>query len=258
MAVDTLTGATEEEVEQMRADFDPDQWDMEFEERYCLAKIPNQPEDYDGPPRFCKSMNTIDRGDAHLCKFHGGAAGSIDDGDRRKNPALAPITHGMNAALENLVRDFDEKDQKLYNWITESYADAYDIDLVADPASQYDLHRLAAEIVRAERGRGYLISEGEVHEKEVRNDEGKIVIGDDGEVVTEKSEHYLAQMMHRQDKKITQLEKELGISRKERLKQDATDSAVESIKNFAEVGQTILQRDENEYSEDDAPWEEDE
>lgn len=225
-----------------------------FERRFCLAKIPRQPDDYDGPTRYCMNPRTHEVGSETRCKFHGGLSPEISDEDRH-DPRTAAITHGMTAELENLIRDFDEKDWALYNWVREEWPEAYDIDLESDPQAKHDFHRLAAEIVRGERGRGVLQEEGEVHEKPVRNEEGRVVVDDNGEVVTDKSEHYLARMMHRQDDKITKLERELGITRKERLKQDSTDSAVESIKSLAEVGAGLIARSETDYDPDEAPWE---
>lgn len=256
MAVDKVTGKTASEIEELREEYekknegDPDA--TPFEDQYCLRKIPNLPDDYDGPDRYCTLQWVKQIGSEYICKFHGGAGSPTPE----KLDKLAGMTHGMNAAREHLVEDFDDKDQALYDWIVETWPRAYDIDLDENPGAEYDLHRLAAEIVRAERGRGFLIQEGEVTEREVRDDEGRIVRDDDGRVVTEKSEHYLAQMMHRQDKKITELEKELGITRKERLRQDSTDDAVEAMKSFAELGDAFIDRDDKEYDPKDKPWEE--
>lgn len=259
MAKQKVTGLTEDELPERRETYENRRrrrGDLDerppFEDRFCLARIPNQPEDYDGPQRYCMKAADGSIYDRTLCKFHG--SGRFKENPENLTPYTAAITHGMKAELQNLVKDFDEKDQALYDWITSDYADAYDLDIENDPSTAYNLHRFAAEAVRAERGRGFLIEEGEVHKKEVRNDEGRIVIDDDGNVVTEKSEHYLAKMLHRQDKKLTDLEKELGITRKERLKQDTADSAVESIKSLAELGNDLLGREEREYSGSDEPW----
>lgn len=257
MATQEVSGATQEEVDEKRANFDgtEDEW----QQKYCLAKIPHQPEDYDGPPRYCQNTDTNKLGSNYLCKFHGGAReDDFEDIIENNLTPLGNMKHGMKATLKNLVKDFDEKDKALYNWITESYPEAYDIDLEQDPASAYDLHRLAAEIVRAERGRGYLIREGEVKEEPVRNEEGRVVVDEHGEMVTEKSSHYLAQMMKDQDNKITKLEKELGITRKEQLRQDQSNEAVEALtKGFTELGAAFLQRDEKDYDPDDEPWDDD-
>lgn len=253
MAKDSLTGATQDEVERLRHEWNQKDKDIPFEERYCLAEIPHQPEDYDGPPRYCRKMQTIEFGDNHICKFHGGA-GKINEDNL---DPMGAMKHGMKAARDNLVNDFDEKDRVLYDWIVESYADAYDLNPEDDPANAYDLHRLAAEIVRAERGRGYLMKEGEVQEDEVVSDDG-LVVDQDGEVVTDKSEHYLHDMLYRQDNKITKLEKELGVTRKERQKRKSQDDAIDAVKQFSELGKTFLDRENAEdFDPDDAPWTED-
>lgn len=244
-----VAGRTEEQLQNLRDDYDRDH---PFEEQYCLAKIPNQPEDYDGPVRFCINQDTRD---GFRCKFHGG----VNNADTSNLDKLAPMKHGMRATRQHLVEDFDEKDQALYDWIVDSFPEAYGIDVEEDPQATYDLHRLAAEIVRAERGRGYLIREGEVDEREVRDDDGRLVVDNDtGEVVTQKSQHYLADMLKDQDNKITKLERELGISRKERLKRDGNEDAVEVIaQGFSELGRGLLDREDTEYDPDEKPWEED-
>lgn len=255
MASKEVTGKTEDEIEELRQQFEERHGDSQeygdFEEHYCLAEIPRQPDDYDGPVRYCTlNRDLIETKHTIKCKHHG------QKGDPDNLEKLARMKHGMQATREHLVEDFDDKDQALYDWIVETYPDSYGINVEEDPSAAYDLHRLAAEIVRAERGRGFLIDEGEVNEKEIRNDEGRVVIND-GEVVTEKSEHYLAQMMHRQDKKITQLEKELGISRKERLRHDQTDDAVDAVKSFTELGAAFLSRDDKDFDPESEPWKED-
>lgn len=258
MAKDTLTGLTEEELVERRDTYESRREKRgetderpPFEDRFCLWTIPNQPEDYDGPPRYCMHIATEMQGPRRtVCPVHhqknfGGAEENLED------PRTAATKHGMNAKLENLRRDFTDKDKALYDWIVDGYADAYDIDVENDPAAAYDLHRLAAEIVRAERGRGWLIREGEVHEKDRYSDEGALVRDKHGDVVTEKSEHYLAGMMHRQDKKLTDLHRELLVSRKERAKNENEKKVADGFKEFSEVGAALLGREENDYDPDD-------
>lgn len=264
MATESVSGITREELEELREEYEQRieqspytaEQAPDFDEKYCLAHIARQPDDYDGPPRYCSSQDVISAGSAWLCKHHGGAT------DVDENHSLAEkgydgsdsMKHGMFATRENLIADFDEKDEALYNWVLREYPNAYDIDLDSDPSTQYDLHRLAVEIVRAERGRGWLIEEGEVNEKNVRDENGRVIVDDNGDIVTEKSEHYLAQMLHRQDKKITQLEKELGITRKEQRRHDQTDDAVDAIKSFANVGADLLAREQEDFDPND--WDE--
>lgn len=247
MSKNKVTGKTLEELGELRSEYDGDE---PFKQHYCLAKIPRQPADYQGPDRYCYYSQTHEIGSNWLCKYHGGE-GNTDNFEK-----LAHMKHGMHATRDHLVEDFDEKDQALYDWIMSEWPQAYDISLEEDPSAQYDMHRLAVEVVRAERGRGYLIEEGEITETERYSEDGSIIIDDSGEVVTEKSEHYLAGMLDRQDRKITSLEKELGISRKERLRQGNADDAVETIKGLAELGSAFLSRDENDYDSEDEPWNE--
>jgi len=260
-----VTGWLQHEVAERRSDFRETHSDddKQFDETFCLAKIPNQPEEYDGPPRYCMSTETnrLKGSDSWLCHHHGGHGGDPGDKGERHPENLVDIhmKSGMQATVENLKDDFDDKDEKLYEWIVESYPQKYDIDLEANPGLVYDLHRLAIEIVRAERGRGYLLEEGEVQEQELTDEDGCIVTDPNtGEVVTQKSKHYLAEMMARQDSKITKLEKELGITRKEQERRDQTDDAIAEMKNFTEIGAAFIDRDSNDYDPDEKPWEEDE
>lgn len=243
----------------MRREWDRDK---DFDEHYCLSKIPRQPDDYDGPRRFCVSYNTRNVGDNWLCKHHGGAKGSVigeprseEEGkelDKKYNPAN--MKHGMKAARDNLVDDFDDKDLAIYDWVVDKFADAYDLDLENDPATALDMHRLATEVVRGERGRGVLLEEGEVKEEPIRDEDGVIVTDNQGNIKTEKSQHYLADMMHRQDNKITKLEKSLSITRKERLKRDSEQERTDLIKDFTEIGKGFLQRESKDFDPDEKPW----
>jgi len=260
MATIEVTGKTQDEIDSLREEYEEKVSDRygvpDFEDKYCLARIPRQPDDYTGPQRYCASTNTWPAGSNWLCKHHGGATDGENEYDITQHDGSESIKHGMFATQENLINDFDDKDQALYNWILREYPKKYGIDLEQDPASQYDIHRLAVEIVRAERGRGFLIDEGEVKETEVTDENGRVVVDDNGEIVTTKSQHYLSDMLKDQDNKITKLEKELGISRRERQKHDQTDDAVDAIKGFAELGNTLLNRDSNDYDPDttDKPW----
>lgn len=250
MASNKVTGKPRAKIEEMREEYSSGN----FEKKHCLAPINKQPDHYDGPQRFCSIKHSVyEIGSVTRCKFHGGK----NELHTENLDKLAPMKHGMKALRKHLVEDFDDKDQALYDWIIDSYAESYDLDLQGDPNTALDLHQFAAEVVRAERGRGYLIQEGEVTEKEVRDEEGRIVVDENGDVVTEKSQHYLADMINSQDKKLLRMERELALTRKEQNKQESADDAVEAIKNFSELGTAFLSRNEQEYSPDDSPWEED-
>lgn len=246
MAQYSVTGKTADEIEELRHRYEVEEDHyVDFTEAYCLCPIEKQPDDYDGPPRFCSMADTSEVGDGlYRCRYHGGSA------DTSNLDKLAAMTHGLHALRKHIRETFDEKDAAVYDWIINKYPAAYDINIEESPADAYDLHRLAVEIVRAERGRGHILTEGEIHEEEKVGENG-IVIDENGEVVTEKSSHYLARMLKDQDNKITKLQKELGISRKERQRAENADDAVEAVKNFAELGSAFLDRDDNEYDPDE-------
>lgn len=252
-----VTGKTQQDFAALRDEYNESERGMPFEQYYCLSKITQQPDDYDGPQRYCSLRGDLlhdCKNGERRCKYHGGVGENTGGSPENLEP-LNRMKHGLKATEENLIKDFDKKDRALYEWVIDTYPEAYDIDLDADPNTRYDLHRLAVEMVRAERGRGYLLQEGEVKEQEVRDESGMIIIDDNGDIVTEKSQHYLNDMMYQQDNKITKLEKELGISRKEQRKGDSADAVADAIEGFTELGSAFLSREDTDYDPDERPWE---
>ena len=243
MAKQSVSGKTEEELARMRADFSekPRSNIYDFEDCYCLAKIPHQPAEYDGPDRFCAATD-LDH-ESKRCKFHGGAG--------HGNPELldkyAGLKHGMKATrkalLDTMTREGNEWQVELYEWVTEEWPTAYDIDVDSDPNAEYEFHALALEIIRAERAEGWIFEEGEKGRKKI--------FGPDGSLHYENVPHYLADMMQRQRKLIMRMEDSLGISRKARLKADKTDEATDLIKSFAEVGATLITKSDRQYDPDE-------
>jgi len=251
MAKQEITGKSPRQVQNWK-----EEWtgDGQFEETFCLAEINNQPEDYDGPPRLCSQYT---RGESNRCYYHGGAEGSgSSPTPENLKDKFGNMTHGLTATRDNFY-EYIEKGaanpdnqnaqaewmKQMYDWIVEDWPKAYGIDLEEDPASAYDFHALAVEIVRAEHGEGYILREGEKHEKEV--------VRPDGSVGYEDTEHYLSDMMQRQRKLIMRLENQLGISRKERLKQETASDANDVIKDFAEMGKAMLDPDNHSYDADE-------
>lgn len=236
MASKGVSGKTAEQVRERRIKFaDTNRGQIyDFEDCFCLAKIPRQPDDYDGPDRYC--FNRELDADTKICKYHGGA------GDPSNLDPLAPMTHGFHATRENLKSDFSDADQELYEWVIDRWPDAYEVDLSEDPLAEYEFHALAVEIVRAERAEGFLIDEGE--------DNVKKVFGPTGEVEYEKVPHYLADMIQRQRKLILKMEDNLGISRKKRLANETAKDATEAFKSFAEVGASLINDSDTEYDPD--------
>lgn len=238
MASNEITGKTKSQLRERRKEFsETNRSDIyDFEECFCLAKIPRQPDDYDGPSRYCFSRNI--EMDTYLCKHHGGAG---EPHPENLDP-LANMKHGMNAKRENLREDFSESDRQLYDWIVEKWPEAYDVNLEEDPLAAYEFHALAVEIVRAERTEGFIIREGEDNEKRV--------FGPDGSVYHEEIPHYLADMLQRQRKLIMRMEDNLGISRKKRMQNEQAKDATEVMKSFAEVGASLISDTDTEYDPD--------
>lgn len=243
MAKQEVTGITPEEVQRRRENWEKD---TSFDKAKCLADIRNQPEDYDGPDRVC-SQYSKNNG---RCHYHGGAEGSGSSPSPENMEKFAAMKHGLTSEkfheyIEQADGNPDNQNaqaewmKEMYDWIVEEWPEAYDIDLEQDPASEYDFHALAVEIVRAEHAEGYILREGEKGEKEV--------VRPDGSVGYEDTEHYLAEMMQRQRKLIMRLEDQLGISRKERLKQDNASDATDAIKELADMGKAMLDPDEHSY-----------
>lgn len=240
MASGEVTGKTAEQVRKRRAEFQDlpaAEW-YDFEERFCLAKIPRQPEDYDGPDRYC--FNRKLDPDTYICKYHGGA------GDPSKLDKYANLKHSMRATRETIMdtldRDGGTAEHDLYDWITESWPEAYDIDVSDDPVAEYEFHALALEIIRAERGEGYILGEGERGEKRVFSPTGEMYMDD--------VPHYLADMIQRQRKLIMKMEDNLGISRKKRLANETAQDATDVFKSFAEVGASLINDADTEYDPD--------
>ena len=239
-----VTGWTPEEVEEHKENFHFSDT-KDFEDHYCLIEIPRQPDDYQGPVRYC---GKVTKAENNYCKFHGGTL-EPEAGLETLDP-LASLEHGMYALDKHLKEDFSEKDQALYDWVTETFPQAYDISVEedVDPASQYDIHQLALEIVRAERGEAYVLEEGEVTEQERYTDEGELIINEEGEVETEKSQHYLTNMVRKQRNQIMQIEKHLGISRNQRLRRDDAESDREVMEGLADSLGGLIGDSDQEYN----------
>ena len=247
MATGEVTGKTLDELQELRSEFSEKpraKW-IDFGDYYCLAKIPKQPEEYDGPARYCAS-NRLVYGTSR-CKYHGGASG----GTPENLDPLANMKHGMNATRQNLFEDMDsegnEWQMELYEWVTTEWPEAYDVDLENDPQAEYEFHALAVEIVRAERAEGFILREGEDNQKKI--------FGPDGSVHYEDIPHYLSDMIQRQRKLIMTMEDNLGISRKKRLQNEQAQDATDVLKSFAEVGASLITESDTEF--DPCAWDPD-
>lgn len=253
MSSGEVNGKTVEEVR----DFIHDRYEgTVYEERgippktvFCLAEIRFQPEDYDGPQRYCVSYATQRADDpkekedfAPKCRHHGGASVTGDDveyPDSLAEVSLTNLKHGMYASDEHLKQDFTEEDQKLYDFIM-SWAETYGIEKEEDPA-QYDLlQQLAVERVRAARSSKYLLEEGETDDTPVFDSQGNPYERED-------VSNALSETHQRQRKLIVRIMKEMGLTPKERSRMDADSREASATEEIAEVAKSALNSEEGSY-----------
>lgn len=210
MAKRSVSGKTQEELDEIEADFSHPY--LSFEEKYCLAKIPRQPDDYDGPVRYCSSQNTKNNG---RCKHHGGH----NELHPENLETLGAMKHGMYATDEHLRETMNEREEELYDWVL-SWPESYNIDLEADPSAAHDFQTLATEIVREARGKDYILRNSEIREKGV-------YLPDGTRVETEELPNTLNEAMASQVRLIQKIKDSLGITRKHQAKNEQSKNASE-------------------------------
>lgn len=256
MAQSEVTGATAHELAEMRFEHKStplyEDHGIEFETCRCLTRIGKQPDDYDGPTRYCqKRVKKMEDYDGHRfdeeayapsCRFHGGAQGRHENTptEQLPHPALARITHGMRAEDEHLRMDFDDDEQALYDGIVEQWPEVYDWpDESVDPARYVILRKVATNIVRSHRAEDYLDEEGEVRITDRYNDEG-IVVEPDGE----HEENPLAAEYRLLTREIIDMMGELGLTPKERQKMDTLEAEERQSDVVADIAQDALNEDQ--------------
>lgn len=242
MALGEITGATVAGITGLRSDFlkTPLSRQLSFEEAYCLTRIGKQPEEYDGPTRYCQNRAaTQDDGTkAVSCRFHGGAgSGSIDP--------LANMSHGFfvnSANLEDTLEDFELEfyEEVMYEW-----PDKYGIDFEADPSAAEDLHALAQAIIRDERANAELNRNRDLTVHRSQYDAQGIEVG------TEPDAHYLIDKEQSQRRLVMKMKDELGISRKHRDVMDSTEDATDAVSGLVEGMRSALDKEEHDYDPDD-------
>jgi len=255
MASGEVTGADESEVAEMEKEyFDTPLFqnhEVPFEVAYCLKKIGKQPDDYDGPVRYCKRRakkkedydgHRFDKAAyGYFCPFHGGV-GETGDASRLNNPLTAAIKHGAHADDEHLKMDFNDEEQDLYDSIMEDWPEIYDWpDRSEDPARYRILRRVAVNEVRAMREEEY-IDNHEVHNEPVFDEQG-VEVGHK-EVENPLSREYRLLMSE-----VTNQMRELGLTPKERQKMDTLESQADKDDALTRVAGDALDSDE-EYDPD--------
>jgi hypothetical protein len=260
MAIGEITGGTHQEIAEMKYKYEKSPKyindDVPFKTAYCLTRVGKQPEDYDGPDRFCK--NRVSRPDdgshAPSCNFHGGVhGGGASDESLSNLDTLAPLKHGMYATEKHLEEDFTEQDQKLYDYVM-SWAETYGWPSREEDPSRYDdLHAIAVAKVRNARANQYIFSEGELKRQEIYDENGNLIEKD--------NPHALSEDVRLKRKLITDLKKELGLTPKARSRMDTDEKEASAIEQLSEVAsKAVLGGGENgeepSFDPDDGVFEE--
>jgi len=249
MASDEVTGWLEQKVKRKRYEH-PEDHEFDFEDFYCLADIPRQPEDYDGPQRVCGQYTKLCDEDAerdryNRCKFHNGAAHGnwekgIEDSDQFEEGNGAAITHGAYADDENLKDNWSDADAKIYERVM-GWARDYGFEPGSPEYTQ--LETLAMSKVREMRSEKYLNENGEVVERQSYDPES-------GQVEEWEEVHELSDNLRLKKKTILDMMKELGLTPKAKSQIGESDSKGNAADALAEVASRALDADDAEYDPD--------
>jgi hypothetical protein len=261
MAAGELTGASPSELRELEGEYYNTprylEHDIPFEVAYCLNPIGKQPDEYDGPQRFCKRRaakkdeddyegeGTDKAAYAVCCPFHGGDVEKQGHKhkDKLENPLTAGIKHGAYADDEHLIMDFDEHEQDLYDEIMEDWPDIYNWpDRSEDPARYRILRRVAVNEVRALREEDYLDNH-EVHDEPVFDEQGV-------EVGYKDAENPLSREYRLLMSEVTNQMKELGLTPKERQKMDTLESEASANEAVAEIATEAVEESDEDYDPD--------
>lgn len=261
MAAGEVTGATEDELETLEGQhYNQPQWTehkIPFETAYCLTKIGKQPDEYDGPVRYCKSRvvkkdpEDYEGGEYSIaayggsCRCHGGAyCYEISEKEREAMEAIdseiSHLKHGAYAEDEHLMMDFTDEEQELFDSIMNDWPEIYDWPSESeDPARYRILRRVAVNEVRAIREEEYLDGQ-EVIEEPIYDEQGV-------QVGTQEVENPLAREYRLLMSEVTDQMKELGLTPKERQKMDKLASEADKDDAISEIAQDALNDGSQDY-----------
>ena len=248
MAQGEVTGSDVQEIAELKHEYEQspkfEQEGIPFEESYCLTRIGKQPDEYEGPTRYCSNrVARLDDGShAHSCRFHGGNNNASGNNDNLA-PGLAAIKHGMYASDDHLKEVFDEDDQRLYDFIM-SWADAYGWPSKEEDPARYDLlEQIAVTRVRVARSEEYILGEGELKREEIYDENGNLREVD--------NPHALSEDIRLKRKLIVDIMKELGLTPKEQSRMGAEESQANAADQIAEVAAEAVLGDPGD--DDDGP-----
>lgn len=252
MAAGEVTGKTESGLETLQGQYyntpKYDEEGTDFDTAYCLANIGKQPEEYDGPQRYCvnRAARLEDGSHSHSCNFHGSML-DTDCGNDNLTP-LGSIKHGMHATNEHLEEVFSEKDQQLYDWVM-SWAGTYGWPSRDEDPSRYDdLESIAVNRVRIARSNKFILDEGEMKREEIYDENGNLREVDNA--------HALSEDVRLKRKLITDLKKELGLTPKAKSKMSTDEKTANAAEELAEVaGEVVLSGSDNGFDPNDEMFE---
>jgi hypothetical protein len=234
MASGEVTGGTWQDIAELKFKYERSRkyeaTGIPFEVSYCLTRIGKQPEEYDGPDRFCK-RRAVKGGKA--CPFHGGTkSGTVENLDKHAN-----LKHSMYALPETIYETLTDDERALYEWVF-SWPEVYGIDFEGDPASEHSFETLALEIVRQARSSDYILANTEV------TTEGVYTPG--GELLERKDvPNRLIKEHQSQVRMIEKIKDSLGISRKSQATQETAASANNLMDSISGVLSSMM--DNTEY-----------
>ena len=243
MASGELTGWTYPRVLERKEEFQeqPMSDEYDFEETFCLTEIGKQPDEYDGPQRFCGNYTLTDdskEGRSPTCEFHGGWRTNISKEEVQfEEGNIIGIKHGMYAEEANLKKDFSEADEKLFDLIM-GWAEDYGFE--EDSPEYIILEDLALSKVREMRSEVYLNENGEIITRESFDPVT-------GERVEEEDTHPLKNDLRLQKKTILDMMKELGLTPKAKAQMDSAETGANALEDIANIADSALDDDDEEY-----------
>jgi len=251
MAAGELTGATPTELANMREEFrgtPVHEGGVPFETAYCLSTIGKQPDEYDGPTRYCRNRakkyedNDGNEQYAPCCRFHGGRSNS--DATNENLDKLANLSHGYYAMQEHLLEDLGDEERQAYDKIMDKGAEK-GITPEDDFFAWESLQALALNIVTDRRLRMLLNREGVTT---VANE-----FGPDGALLDQRDEeHHLLDISLKQRRMIQSLKDDLALTRKHQDEMDAIEEGA-TISFLGEGMAEAIKDEEKEYDPDE--WE---
>ncbi|MFC6953763.1 hypothetical protein [Halorubellus litoreus] len=254
MAFGEITGASTAELGQLKQEYLDSPLYLEterpFEEAFCLMPIGKQPEEYDGPQRYCQNRaKTNDDGSkAPFCRFHGGSFSSNPNLDNLD--PLANMSHGFFLNRKHLMENFRDYEREFYEEVMYEWPEKYGIDFDEDPSAMEDMHALALAIIRDGRANDVINAN-----RDLTTTKGNY--GPDGSLLErEEQAHYLISEEQAQRRLVMKMKDELGISRKHRDEIGQAEDASRTVAGLVEGMADALDKSEHEY--DPAAFEESE